>query len=70
MCGIKKCEICGVEKEMCGVCGRICEQYLPLYFRKHGVDGRRGMYDKEIYEIARNMVNDRIKIEQMDLTKI
>ena len=52
MCKVKKCLVCGAVKEMCGVCGSVCQQYLPLYFRKHGADGTRGIFDKEIYDIS------------------
>jgi len=54
MCGIHRCPVCNLDKEMCGVVchSPICQIYLPLYFRKHKQVGHKGEFDPDVYMIA------------------
>lgn len=53
MCGIQKCSICGMMKEMCGkVCHGFCQWYNWKYAKIHHKDPRTSKLDGDLFQIA------------------
>ena len=49
------CPICRLPSKMGDAltCGKpICQKYLPLFFRKHKQDGRKSIFDNDVYMTA------------------